>query len=261
MRILLTNDDGIAAPGLEALQRIAEVLIEGNPNGEIWTVAPETNHSGAGHSLSLHEPIRLRQLNARTFAVKGTPTDCVIMGVRHVLADRVPDIILSGVNRGQNIAEDVTYSGTIAAAFEGTLVGIRSFALSQAFGRTNAEEPRWETAVAHAPGLIRELMAVAWAPDVLMNLNFPDRDPADVEGVQVTRQGRRNLGSLGVDERHDTWGKAYYWLGFEWRKSTPPEGTDLWAIHNGRISVTPLHLDLTHGAMHERLQSTGLAKG
>ena len=154
MRILLTNDDGIDAPGLHALREIARQLSE-----DIWVVAPETNQSGASHSLTLHEPLRMRLLDERAFAVRGTPTDSVIMGVRHVLKDKPPDLVLSGVNRGGNMAEDVTYSGTIAGAFEGTILGIRSIALSQAFGFERGQDVRWQTGIAHGPGLIRKLLA------------------------------------------------------------------------------------------------------
>ena len=134
MRILLTNDDGIDSPGLHALRQIAAELSD-----DVWVVAPETNQSGASHSLTLHEPLRMRQIDERAFAVRGTPTDSVIMGVRHVLKDKAPDLVLSGVNRGANMAEDVTYSGTIAGAFEGTILGIRSMALSQAYGIEGAK--------------------------------------------------------------------------------------------------------------------------
>jgi 5'/3'-nucleotidase len=255
MRILLTNDDGIDSPGLHALREIA-----GQLSDDVWVVAPETNQSGASHSLSLHEPLRMRKVDERAFAVRGTPTDSVIMGVRHVLKDKLPHLVLSGVNRGANMAEDVTYSGTIAGAFEGTILGIRSMALSQAFGfEGSGKHPRWETALAHAPGLIRKLLAVEWAPSSVMNINFPDRDPDKVAGLLVTTQGRRDPGLLGIDERQDTWGNPYYWLGFERRRSAAKEGTDLWAIYSGHISVTPLFLDLTHQGMREQL-AKALAK-
>jgi 5'-nucleotidase len=243
MRILLTNDDGIDAPGLHALRQIAAELSD-----DVWVVAPETNQSGAGHSLTLHEPLRLRQLDARAYAVRGTPTDSVIMGVRHILRDKRPDLVLSGVNRGANLAEDVTYSGTIAGAFEGTLIGIRSIALSQAYGFEQGVDVRWHTAIHHAPALIRKLLEEPWQPNTLMNVNFPDREPNKVGGLAVTTQGRRDPGLLHLDERHDTWGAPYYWLAFERRRSNPADGTDLWAIYKGLISVTPLSLDLTHRA-------------
>ena len=157
MRILLTNDDGIEAPGLVALREIA-----GQLSDDVWVVAPEVNHSGAGHSLSLRDPLRMRQIDERTYAVKGTPTDCVILAVRHVMYNERPDLILSGVNMGQNLAEDVTYSGTIAAAFEGTLVGIRSIALSQSVGFREGRAPEWETSVRHAPEIVSKLLEREW---------------------------------------------------------------------------------------------------
>ena len=248
MRILLTNDDGIDSPGLHALRLIAAEL-----SGDVWIVAPETNQSGASHSLTLHEPLRLRQIDERAFAVRGTPTDSVIMGVRHILKDKGPDLVLSGVNRGANMAEDVTYSGTIAGAFEGTILGIRSIALSQAYGIEGVKSTKWQTAIAHGPGLIRKLLGLEWAPFSVMNINFPDREPDDVVATVVTTQGKRDPGLLQIDERHDTWGNPYYWLAFERRRSTTQEGTDLWAVYSGRISVTPLFLDLTHQGMREVL--------
>jgi len=248
MRILLTNDDGIDSPGLHALRTIA-----GELSKDVWVVAPETNQSGASHSLSLHEPLRMRQVDERAFAVRGTPTDSVIMGVRHVLKGKAPDLVLSGVNRGANMAEDVTYSGTIAGAFEGSILGIRSMALSQAYGFERGKPIRWHTAIAHAPGLIRKLLAIEWAPSTVMNINFPDREPDEVAGLAVTTQGRRDPGLLAIDERHDTWGNPYYWLAFERRRSAAKEGSDLWAVYSGRISVTPLFLDLTHQPMRQTL--------
>ncbi len=249
MRILLTNDDGIDSPGLHALREIALQLSD-----DVWVVAPETNQSGASHSLSLHEPLRMRQVDERAFAVRGTPTDSVIMGVRHVLKDKTPELVLSGINRGANMAEDVTYSGTIAGAFEGTILGIRSIALSQAFGFESTRSVRWQTALAHAPALLRKLLALEWGPSSVMNINFPDREPDDVAGTMVTVQGRRDPGLLNIDERRDTWGNPYYWLAFERRRSNAKEGTDLAAVYAGYISVTPLFLDLTHQAMRETLK-------
>jgi 5'-nucleotidase len=248
MRILLTNDDGIDTAGLHALRQIA-----GEFSQDVWVVAPETNQSGASHSLSLHEPLRMRQVDERAFAVRGTPTDSVIMGVRHVLKDKLPDLVLSGINRGANMAEDVTYSGTIAGAFEGTTLGIRSIALSQAYGLDRDRSLKWQTALAHGPGLIRKLLALDWAPPSLFNVNFPDCEPDEVAGIAVTRQGRRDPGLLAIDERADTWGNPYYWLAFERRRSSTQEGTDLSAVYSGHISVTPLYLDLTHRGMLEAL--------
>lgn len=253
MRILVTNDDGIDAPGLHALRQIAEDLA--GSDGEVWVSAPETNQSGAGHSLSLNEPLRMRQVAERVYAVRGTPTDSVIMGARHVLKDRRPDLVLSGINRGANMAEDVTYSGTVAGALEGTQLGIPSIALSQSYSHAADAFPHWETAIAHGPGLIRKLLAETWPPLVLMNINFPDRRPDDIEGIAVTTQGRRDQQNLGVEERRDTWGNAYYWLGYALRRSNPEKGTDLWAVYNGWISVTPLSMNLTERSLLAGLQA------
>jgi 5'-nucleotidase len=243
MRILLTNDDGIEAPGFDVLQQIASELSD-----DVWVVAPETDQSGAAHSLTLHEPLRLRQTAERTYAVRGTPTDCVIMGVRHILADKRPDLVLSGVNRGANIADDVTYSGTIAGAMEGTLLGIRSMALSLAIRIAGDDKIKWETPMALGSNLVRRVLEAGFPPDVLININFPDREPDDIAGTVVTTQGKRDQDLLKVVDRMDTRGNPYYWFGFERRRSNPPEGTDLWAIYSGHVSITPLHLDLTHQA-------------
>ncbi len=248
MRILVTNDDGINAPGLHALREIASKLSD-----DVWVVAPETNQSGASHSLTLHEPLRCRDVDERVYAIKGTPTDCVIMGVRHILKDDPPTLVLSGVNRGSNIAEDVTYSGTIAGAIEGTLLGVRSIALSLSMGFDLEGRHHWETPLAHAPGLITDLLSEPFAPGVLMNVNFPDLPPEGVAGIAITTQGKRDPGMLHIDERADTWGTPYYWFGFERRKSRLVENTDLWAMAHGLISVTPLSVDLTHRASLERL--------
>jgi 5'-nucleotidase len=248
MRILITNDDGINAPGLKVLQEIAAILSK-----DTWTIAPETDQSGASHSLTLHEPLRCRQIGERTFAVRGTPTDCVIMGVRHILKEGRPDLVLSGVNRGSNLAEDVTYSGTIAGAFEGTLLGVKSVAMSLATGFHRSGRIHWETPLAHGPDIVRSLLKSVWPDNVVMNVNFPDLAPKEVAGLSVTTQGRRDQGLLHIDERKDTWGNPYYWFGFERKRSNPAQGTDLWAIYEGHISVTPLYLNLTHQATLESL--------
>lgn len=253
MRILLTNDDGIDAPGLQALREIAIALA--GPIGEVWIAAPETNQSGAGHSLSLNEPLRMREVAERVYAVRGTPTDSVIMGIRYILQNERPDLVLSGINRGANLAEDVTYSGTIAGAFEGTQLGVRSIALSQAYSYEAGDFPHWQTPIRHAPALIEQLLAEDWPPGVLMNVNFPDRAPDEIEGIEITRQGKRDQQLLGIDARRDTWGNPYYWLGYAKRRSNPERGTDLWAVYNGWISVTPLNMNLTDRDMQKRLQA------
>lgn len=248
LRILCSNDDGIHAPGLKTLEKIAKALSD-----DVWVVAPETEQSGAGHSLTLAHPLRLRKINARKFAVSGTPTDCVLMAVKKILAETPPDLVLSGVNRGQNIAEDVTYSGTIAAAMEGTVLGIPSIALSQAYGFEGREKVKWGTAEHHGPALVSKLVEMGWPADVLMNVNFPDVVHTAVEEVEVTIQGKRDQSNALIDEREDARETPYYWLGFQRILSNPPKGTDLRAIYDGRISVTPLHLDLTHKATHKAM--------
>jgi 5'-nucleotidase len=239
VRILLTNDDGIHAEGLEVLERIARKLSD-----DVWVVAPETDQSGFAHSLSLSEPLRMRKLDDRRYALRGTPTDCVIMGVRRLMPEP-PDLILSGVNSGANIADDVTYSGTIAGAMEGTLLGVRSIALSQGYNVT--EEGRtlhWDTAETHGPGLLSRLLETNLPRGVFLNINFPNCPPAKVQGTAVVAQGKRIHG-LWIDERKDGRGFPYYWLRFGREPSEIREGTDMAALRDNTISVTPLHLDLT----------------
>jgi len=240
MRILCTNDDGIHAPGLKVLETIARQLSD-----EVWIVAPETDQSGVAHSLSLSDPLRLRQISDRHFAVKGTPTDCVIMGVRHLMRDAKPDLVLSGVNRGQNVAEDVSYSGTVAGAIEGTILGIPSIALSQAYGPGGRGDARWDCATAHAPDVIRKILDLGIERGILVNVNFPGCEPDEVMGAAVVNQGVRSQELLRLDERLDGRGNPYFWIAFERRRFTPGNGTDLWALDNRRIAITPLRLDMT----------------
>ena len=249
MRILITNDDGIHAPGLEVCETIARALSD-----DVWIVAPETDQSGVSHSLSLNDPLRLRELTPKHFAVKGTPTDCVIMGVRHIMVDNPPDLILSGVNRGQNVAEDVTYSGTIAGAMEGTTLGVPSFALSQAYGLETRSNPDWDTAIQHGPKVIRKVLDGGVPEGVLVNINFPDCPPEGVKGVSITMQGKRDQDLLRIDPRHDGRGNPYYWLTFARKERPKPrDGTDLSAVAAKRISVTALRLDLTDEPFMARL--------
>lgn len=241
MRILLTNDDGIHAHGLKLLEGIARTISD-----DVYVVAPEIDQSGVAHSLSLSNPLRLREISPRHFAVQGTPTDCVIMAVRKLLTDRKPDLVLSGINRGQNVAEDVTYSGTIAAAMEGTLLGIKSIALSQAYGGIEMRDrPHWDCAEKLASKTIAEILKVGVPEGTLVNVNFPPCTADQVGGVAVTRQGRRDAEMLRIEERRDGRAIPYYWLMFQRSGVTPGEGTDLEALAARKISVTPLRLDLT----------------
>lgn len=239
MRILLSNDDGINADGLSALEEIAHALSD-----DVWTVAPEQDSSGMARSITLTRPLRIRKLAPQRFAVDGTPTDAVQLALGVLLKDKAPDLILSGVNNGQNIAEDVTMSGTIAAAFQGMTHNIPSIALS--LSRFDRHKVRWETATAHGPAVIRTLLDGGWPDDVVVNVNFPDCEPGDVAGTVVTRQGRRENLELYAEERTDLRQRRYYWFGFGAGEQNPPVGTDVHAVANKLISVTPLHLSLTH---------------
>ena len=239
MRILISNDDGINAPGFAVLERIAMVLSD-----DVWVIAPEIEQSGAGHSLTLHRPLRVRHIDGRHMAVDGTPTDSVMLAINNLIPGARPGLLLSGVNRGSNIADDVTYSGTIAAAMEGTILGVPSMALSQHYD--DSDHIRWETVEAHAPVLIRRLIDAGWPDDVLLNLNFPDVDADGEIAIEVCRQGRYKFGDA-LTERLDPRGRPYYWIG-EMRNTEPKlAGTDAAAIESGVITVTPLCLDLTHG--------------
>ncbi|WP_370196462.1 5'/3'-nucleotidase SurE [Aurantimonas sp.] len=248
MRLLLTNDDGIHAEGLAVLERIARELTD-----DVWVVAPETDQSGLSHSLTLSSPLRLRKIDERRFALSGTPTDCVIMAVKQLM-DSPPDLVLSGVNAGQNICDDVTYSGTVAGAMEGTMLGLRSIALSQAFKPGSHREALWKTAETHAPALIERLMNFDTPPGHLINVNFPAVEADAVEGIEVTRQGKLDY-SLGMEERRDGRGFPYFWLKFGRQAGAEVEQSDVAALTAGRISVTPLHLDLTAHALRDELRT------
>ena len=247
MRILLTNDDGIHAEGLSVLEDIARQLSD-----DIWVVAPETDQSGLSHSLTLSSPLRLRREGDRRFALRGTPTDCVIMAVKHLMPEP-PDLVLSGVNVGQNIGDDVSYSGTVAGAIEGMMLGIRSVALSQAYRPNSDRQAVWATARENGASIVQRLLSVEAPPGTLFNVNFPAVDPEAVRGVEVTRQGKLDY-ALGVEERLDGRGFPYFWLKFGRQAGEELEGSDIGALNAGKISVTPLQLDLTHHALRERMR-------
>jgi 5'-nucleotidase len=241
MRILLTNDDGIHAPGFAVLERIAAQLSD-----DIWAVAPAEEQSGAGLSLTLSRPVRLRKLGDRRFSCLGTPTDAVMLALAHVMKDSPPDLILSGVNRGANLAEDVTYSGTVSAAMEGALAGVRSIALSQAYSREGmGDTVPFAAAEAWGARVITALVDQPFAPRTLTNVNFPALAPGAVKGARVCRQGFHDYGRLRIVERTDPRGYPYFWFGLAPTQHTPGHVTDVEAVADGFISVTPLHLDLT----------------
>ena len=254
MRILLTNDDGIHAPGLEVLEEIARSLSD-----DIWICAPEEEQSGMGHALTLTRPVRLRRHGKRRFAVTGTPTDCVTMALREVM-DAQPDLILSGVNRGANLGDDITYSGTASAAMEGALAGIQSIALSQVLRPADLREgDPFDAARRWGSKVVAPLVEAPLPARALINVNFPPRPADAVKGVRVVRQGFHDYARGTVVKGRDPRGLDYYWFGLQGIEHTLDHGTDLEAIDEGFVSVTPLHLDLTHhasiGALAERFDT------
>lgn len=236
-RILVSNDDGIHAPGIKVMERIARSL-----SRDVWVVAPESEQSAAGHSLTLRRPLRVRQVSRRRFAVDGTPTDAVLLGIKHVLKGRKPTLVLSGVNRGANLGEHVTYSGTVAAAMEATLLDVPAIAFSQHF---HPDHPvKWSTAEHWAPEIIRRVVRTGWGRNTLINVNFPDVPHGQVAGIEIARQGRRKLEDE-VSERLDPRGEPYIWIGGLGNEEAPVPGTDIAAVHDGKVAVTPLCVDLT----------------
>jgi 5'-nucleotidase len=251
-RILITNDDGIEAPGIKLLEEIARELSD-----DVWVIAPDHEKSGAGHSISLHIPIRLRRVSEKSYAVTGTPTDCVLMAFHEIMKDQLPTLVLSGINNGANLAEDVTYSGTIAAAMEGTLLGVRSIALSVV--RPLGGLANWEGARRYAPGLLRSLIeSEQWPEGSFLNINFPECPVDEISGVRITRQGRRPPGAFSIDGRVDSRNVPYYWVKMAYPKGENAPDHDLRAIAEKAVSVTPLQMDLTHYAWQSHLH--GLLK-
>jgi 5'-nucleotidase len=243
MRILVANDDGYHAPGLAVLEEIAAQFSD-----DIWICAPSEEQSGAGHSLTLNRPVRLQKFAERRFAVTGTPTDSVMMALREVL-DTPPDLILSGVNRGANLGDDITYSGTVSAAIEGALAGIRSIALSQVYGPDNnggGDAALFDAAAQWGAKAIGPLLDAQFAERTLVNVNFPPCPASKVNGIRVVRQGFHDYSRGSIVEGTDPRGARYFWFGLHAIEHTLDHGTDLEAIADGFVAVTPLQLDLTH---------------
>ena len=242
-RILIANDDGIHSAGIKLLETLARTISD-----DVWVCAPEMEQSGASHSLTIHRPLRAKKYDERHYSVDGTPTDCVMLAMNHILKDRRPDLVLSGINHGANIGDDVTYSGTIAAAMEATLLGLKAIALSQ-----NVDEDKpISFAVAESRGadLIRRLMSTEWPENVMLNVNFPSGAPDQVRSVRVVPHGKRKLGD-DLRERFDPRGRSYFWIGpLRTETETDPD-TDIGVLMSGGISITPLCLDLTHRASLE----------
>ncbi len=253
MRILITNDDGINAPGLVVLERIAQAIA--GPGGEVWTVAPAFEQSGVGHCISYTHPTMIAELAPRRFAAEGSPADCVLAGLYHVMKDAPPDLVLSGVNRGNNAGENVLYSGTIGGAMEAALHGIRAIALSQFMGPLNAKlDDPYDAAVQHGTNLVRNLLDKGiWDQAdyrIFYNVNFPPLPAADVKGTRVATQGFRRYAAFGLEAQTSPTGRQFLWIkGGEQGRPTLP-GADVTLNVEGYISVTPLRADLT---AHDRL--------
>ena len=238
MRILLTNDDSIHDQGFEVLERIARTLSD-----DIWMVAPQTDQSGIAHALTLNHPLRVRQYDEKRFAVDGTPTDCVIMAVRQLMPEP-PDLILSGVNSGYNIGDFVNYSGTVAGAMEGMLMGIKSIALSQGYNFDDRRVVPWKTAETHAPAVLKQLIELDLPKDTFLNVNFPNCDAGDVKGCEVATQGKF-VHSLHIEERADGRAFPYYWMRFQGKDPVFQKGSDIQALAENKIAITPLKTNLT----------------
>lgn len=243
-RLLLTNDDGILAHGLECLQEAAE------PLGEVFVVAPDREQSATSHSLTLHHPLRPVRRGPRRFQVDGTPTDCVMLAVEALMPDR-PDFVLSGINHGQNMGEDVLYSGTVAAAMEGLALGIPSIAISFAGGDLRADVSELRQQVGVLTRLLRHITSLpTFPPNTLLNVNLPPVRGDEVHGARLTRLGRRAY-SGSITPMRDPWGREIYWIGGGEISWTGEPDSDFRAIDEGYISVTPLHLDLTNFSILE----------
>jgi 5'-nucleotidase len=237
-RILISNDDGIDAPGIKVLEKIARELTD-----DVWIVAPEMEQSGASHSLTTRRPLRLNEIEPGHYAVDGTPTDCVLLAVKKLLRDHLPDLVLSGVNGGSNVGEDLTYSGTVAAAMEATLLGIPAMALSQDF--RDGDPVPWANAEKFGPEVVHRLLKLTWPQTTLFNINFPPVLPDKVSGFAVTTQGKRAIAdnlTEGVDPR----GRPYYWIGPVREAGGAEPGSDVCALLDNKVSITPIYLDLTN---------------
>jgi 5'-nucleotidase len=245
-RILVSNDDGIHAPGLKVLEKVARALSD-----DVWVVAPESDNSGASHSFTVRRPLQVHKLGGQRFAISGTPTDCALVGIAHLMSDRKPDLVLSGVNRGANQGEDVIYSGTVAVAMEAAMFDIPAIAMSQI---RHGDNVPWQTAAAYAETVIRRLVTVDWPRGVLMNVNFPAVAPEEVKGLEIGGQGRR-ISNLQVMPGKDPFGRSVLWIGDFPNDDTDRDDTDLALTAAGKIAVTPLHFDLTHRATAKKLST------
>ncbi|MEB3438074.1 5'/3'-nucleotidase SurE [Pseudomonas sp. A2] len=241
-RVLVTNDDGIDAPGLRVLEEVAAQIAN-----EVWVVAPLKDQSGTSHSLSLHAPLRISEHGERRFAVTGTPGDCVVMAVQHLLKAK-PDLVLSGINRGANLGLETVFSGTVGAAMTGMLLGIRSIGLSQDY--TDRSNVPWGNALAHGAKVIQDLLDMDWPVDVCLNVNFPSCPEASILSLKVTRQGAGPLSSMSVRTEVDPRGFEYHWIKLNNERGVDDPGSEMAELMAGHITVTPLQFERTHVAAY-----------
>ena len=248
-RILVSNDDGIDAEGIVVLERIAKTLSD-----DVWVIAPELEQSGASHSLTLHTPVRMRKRDERHYAISGTPTDCVLLALKEIIPvkQKPVTLVLSGINKGSNAADDITYSGTVAAAMEGTILEVPSIALSQL--TDDGEFVRWDTAEHHAAPIIKKLLQQGWPPETFINLNFPNCAPDEVKGIRVCSQGKRRV-SVNLTGRVDLKGRPYFWLGGERDNTAIKSGVDVEFLHAGYITITPITMDMTDHSTMEKISA------
>jgi 5'-nucleotidase len=263
-RILVTNDDGYLSTGIKILEKVARQL-----SRDVWVVAPESEQSAVSHSLTIRRPLRIRKLKGNRYCIDGTPTDSVMLAVHKIMKDKKPTLCLSGINRGANLGEDISYSGTVAAAMEATLLGVPAIALSQVI--THPHPAKWATVEALAADTIRQVMRVlgpakagkgkstkgassGWPRNVLININFPDVVAKSVKGAMAAAAGRHKIGD-DLHENLDPRGVPYYWIGSMRTEDASRKGTDIAAIRDGWITVTPLYLDLTHWALLRRMKT------
>lgn len=237
-RVLLTNDDGIDAPGLAVLEEIAAQLAQ-----EVWVVAPEHDQSGQSHAISLHHALRITERGNRRFGVTGTPGDCAAMGICHLMKDHPPTLVLSGVNRGLNLGLETVFSGTVGGAMTAMMLGVPAIALSQAF--VDRKNVPWETSRTLGADVVRRLWAMGWGKDACLNVNFPPVPPDQAGELTLARQGVGMIAGMNVDTRVDPRGMTYHWLNF--RRGDRPQGpeSDYSALRANRIVVTPLRYDRT----------------
>lgn len=239
-RILISNDDSIHAEGIKVLEEIALTI---TPN--VWVVAPETQQSAAGHSLTIHSPLRMKEYDKRHYSVFGTPTDSVLVGVQKVMDEFRPHIVLSGINHGQNTADDVTYSGTIAAAIEATLMAIPAIAFSQDYDDTGGK-PDWTIARECVPKVLKAFEGAEWEDNTLMSVNFPMPVAGVKPEIRPVPQGHYSMEKQEMDNRTDPRGKPYFWIGPPPQRNEEDEALDMGALAAGHVTVTPLSLNLTH---------------